>query len=106
MTDLDPSLVDFYKRHGLSPVRQDISNLETHFTRRAGLYRHLGILPSFVRGRTVLEIGPGGGFNSLYTATLQQARYELLEPNPTGVTHIESGFGGFQPLRKKIEISG
>jgi SAM-dependent methyltransferase len=106
MSDLDTSLVDFYKRHGISPVRQDISNLETHFTRRAALYRHLGILPSFVRGRTVLEIGPGGGFNSLYTATLQPSRYVLLEPNPTGVTHIESVFGGFPPLRKKIEIVG
>src|SRR5665213_747305 len=106
MSDLDTSLVDFYKRHGISPVRQDISNLETHFTRRAGLYRHLGMLPAFVRGRTVLEIGPGGGFNSLYTATLQPSRYVLLEPNPTGVTHIESVFGAFPPLRKKIEIVG
>ena len=106
MTDLDTSLVDFYKRHGISPVRQDISNLETHFTRRAGLYRHLGILPPFVRGKTVLEVGPGGGFNSLYTATLQPSRYVLLEPNPTGVTHIESVFGAFPPLRKKIEIVG
>ncbi len=106
MSDLDTSLVDFYKRHGISPVRQDISNLETHFTRRAGLYRHLGILPQFVRGRSVLEIGPGGGFNSLYTATLQPSRYVLLEPNPTGVTHIEGVFGQFPPLRKKIEIVG
>ena len=106
MSDLDTSLVDFYKRHGISPVRQDISNLETHFTRRAALYRQLGVLPSFVRGRTVLEIGPGGGFNSLYTATLQPSRYVLLEPNPTGVTHIESVFGQFPPLRKKIEIVG
>ena len=106
MSDLDTSLVDFYKKHGISPVRQDISNLETHFTRRAGLYRHLGVLPAFVRGRTVLEIGPGGGFNSLYTATLQPSRYVLLEPNPTGVTHIESVFGQFPPLRKKIEIVG
>jgi SAM-dependent methyltransferase len=106
MSDLDTSLVDFYKRHGISPVRQDISNLETHFTRRAGLYRHLGILPQFVRGRTVLEVGPGGGFNSLYTATLQPSRYVLLEPNPTGVTHIEKVFGQFPPLRKKIEICG
>lgn len=106
MSDLDQTLVDFYKKHGISPVRQDISNLETHFTRRAGLYRHLGILPQFVRGRSVLEIGPGGGFNSLYTATLQPSRYVLLEPNPTGVTHIEKVFGQFPPLRKKIEISG
>ena len=51
--------VAFYSAHGIIPTRQDISNLETHFTRRAGLYRQLGVLPSFLRGRTVLEIGPG-----------------------------------------------
>ena len=44
--------------HGISPVRQDITDLETHFTRRAGLYRHLGLLPGFLKGRSAIEIGP------------------------------------------------
>ena len=104
MTDVSISLVDFYRRHGISPVRQDISNLEAHFSRRAGLYRHLGLLPAFFRGRTVLEIGPGGGFNSLYTATLQPSRYVLLEGNPAGVDGIERLFGEFPALRERIEI--
>jgi SAM-dependent methyltransferase len=104
MTDAQTSLVDFYRRHGISPVRQDISNLEMHFTRRSGLYRHLGLLPAFLRGRSVLEIGPGSGFNSLYTATLEPSRYVLLEGNPTGVQHIEELFGEFPALRERIEI--
>ncbi|HVZ23106.1 MAG TPA: class I SAM-dependent methyltransferase [Vicinamibacterales bacterium] len=98
------SLVDFYRRYGISPVRQDISNLDAHFTRRAGLYRHLALLPSFFRGRHVLEIGPGGGFNSLYTATLQPSRYVLLEPNPAGVEGIARLFDEFPPLADRIEI--
>jgi SAM-dependent methyltransferase len=98
------SLVDFYRRHGISPVRQDISDLEAHFTRRAALYRHIGLLPLFVRGKRVLEIGPGSGFNSLYTATLRPSQYVLLEGNPAGVADIERLFADFAELREGLEI--
>jgi SAM-dependent methyltransferase len=100
----ETSLVDFYRRHGISPVRQDISNLEVHFARRAALYRQLGLLPSFLQGRSVLEIGPGSGFNSVYTASLRPARYVLVEANPTGVADIETLFEHFPDLRAGIEI--
>jgi SAM-dependent methyltransferase len=100
----ETSLVDFYRRHGISPVRQRIPDLEEHFTRRAGLYHHLGLLPAFLRGHSVLEIGPGSGFNSLYTAALAPSRYVLLEGNPTGVKDIETLFADFPELRQRIEI--
>jgi SAM-dependent methyltransferase len=99
-------MIDFYRRHGISPVRQNIPDLEEHFTRRAGLYHHLGLLPAFFRGRSVIEIGPGSGFNSLFTATLEPSRYLLLEGNPTGVSDIETLFGDFPDLRRRIEIVG
>ena len=98
-----PSLVEFYRQHGISPVGQDISNLDIHFTRRAALYRHLGLLPSVFRGRSVIEIGPGSGYNSLFTATLEASRYVLLEGNPRGVADIERLFGQYG-LRDRIEI--
>lgn len=82
---------------------QDISNLETHFTRRAALYRHLGLLPGMFRGRSIIEIGPGSGYNSLFTATLAPSRYVLLEGNPRGVADIERLFGQ-HGLRDRIEI--
>ena len=100
----EASLVDFYRRHSISPVRQRIPNLEEHFARRAGLYHHLGLLPAFLRGRSVVEIGPGSGFNSLYTAALEPSRYVLLEGNPTGVADIEALFADFPELRQRIEI--
>lgn len=103
MSDTSPSLVEFYRRHGISPVGQDISNLEAHFTRRAALYRHLGLLPGVFRGRTVIEVGPGSGFNSLFTASLAPARYVLLEGNPRGVADIERLFGQYG-LRERVEI--
>lgn len=104
MTETSTSLVDFYRRHGISPVRQDISDLDAHFTRRSALYRHLGILPSFLAGRTVLEFGPGSGFNSLYTAALGPRRYVLVEGNPTGVNDIERLFADQLVLRPRIEV--
>src|SRR5919204_7018496 len=101
---LTESLLDFYRRHRISPVRQDIRDLGAHFGRRAALYRHLGILPAFLRGRTVVEIGPGSGFNSLYTASLDPARYVLVEPNPRGVDDIRQLFSMYRQFADPIEI--
>jgi len=99
------SLLEFYRRHQISPVRQNIADLRAHFGRRAALYRHLGILPAFVRGRTVLEIGPGSGFNSLYTASLEPSRYVLVEPNARGVDDIRTLFSDHPDLRSRIEVA-
>ena len=98
------SLLDFYLRHGISPVHQNVDDLPRHFARRAGLYRHLGILPAFVRGRSVVEIGPGSGFNSIYTATLEPSRYVLVEANPRGVEDMRVLFGRFGTLCEHLEI--
>ncbi len=64
------SHLEFYQKHKISPVRQDISDLQSHFQRRKALYFHLGIMPNGIRDRKVLEVAPGSGHNSLYTASL------------------------------------
>lgn len=99
------SLIEFYKRHKISPVRQDIRDLRRHFERREALYRHLGILPAFIKGRKVLEVGPGSGFNSLYTASLEPSSYVLVEGNPTGVEDIERLFSEYPNLKERIHIA-
>jgi SAM-dependent methyltransferase len=98
------SLLDFYRRHQISPVRQDIRDLRAHFARRAALYRHVGILPRDLRGRTALEIGPGSGFNSLYTASLEPSRYVLVEANPRGVDDIRLLFSQYPTLGERVEV--
>jgi 2-polyprenyl-3-methyl-5-hydroxy-6-metoxy-1,4-benzoquinol methylase len=100
------SHLEFYQAHQISPVRQDISDLGRHFQRREALYRHLGILPSMVRGRRVLEVGPGGGYNSLFTASLAPSRYLLVEGNPTGIEHMKGLFAGHPEWTGAIEIVG
>lgn len=77
--------LDFYRKHDVSPVAQDISSLATHFQRRDSLYRFLGIPPAFVANRSVIEFGPGSGHNALFTASLRPERYVLVDGNPRGV---------------------
>jgi len=76
--------LDFYLAHDISPVRQDISDLRKHFDRRESLYRGLGVPASFIKGKSVLEVGPGSGHNSLHVAACLPAVLDLVEPNPVG----------------------
>lgn len=84
--------LEHYKKHNISPVRQDISDSDLHVSRRTTLYRTLGLLPSFFAGKKVLEVGPGSGHNSIVVASWNPSVYLLVEPNPTGVSHIREVF--------------
>ena len=88
--------LDYYKEHGISPVRYDLSDLDAHFDRRDFLYRSLGLPPMAFKGVAVLEVAAGSGQNSLYVASLGPALYELVEPNPTGVRDIRAAYAGFE----------
>ena len=80
--------LEYYIREGISPVHQDISDLNKHFQIRASLYRLLGLIPSFCKGKDIIEVAPGSGHNSIYTATLLPRTYDLVEPNPNGCKDI------------------
>lgn len=99
------AFVDFYKQEKISPVSQDISDQEKHFWRRNALYRHLGIIPGFVRGRRVLEFGPGSGHNSVHTAALGPGEYVLVEANPTGIKSIRALFNEHLEDQSNISIT-
>ncbi|MCX8129922.1 MAG: class I SAM-dependent methyltransferase [Clostridia bacterium] len=83
----DNPYIYFYGEHNVSPVRQDISDITQHYMRREGLYRSLGIPPFVFNGKRMLEVGPGGGYNSLYFLKMG-ARLDLVEPNPKGQEEI------------------
>lgn len=74
-------LLSFYIQHNISPVHQDIKHFKNHLLRREKLYRMLGLPPIAFSNKTVLEIGPGGGFNSLVLFNWG-AKLEFVEPNP------------------------
>ena len=79
------AFVTFYLANQISPVSQDISDLEKHFQRRDSLFRSLGIPPSFVKGSSVIEFGPGSGHNAVFTASLSPGTYFLVDGNELGL---------------------
>ncbi len=81
--------LSFYGHNKISPVRQDISDIQKHFQRREYLYRYLGLPPFSLAEKTVVEFGPGSGYNALYTTLLNPRRYLLVDGNPTGLQQSE-----------------
>jgi SAM-dependent methyltransferase len=81
--------IDFYGKYNISPVHQDLSNLKLHFSRRENLYRTLGIPAMTFGGKRLLEVGPGGGYNSLYFLA-SGAQVDLVEPNPKAQMEIKA----------------
>lgn len=86
------NFLQFYGQNGISPVSQNISDLNLHFGRRISLYRTLGLAASLFAGKTVLEVAPGSGHNSIVTATFKPDLYDLVEPNPSGYQKMASLF--------------
>lgn len=98
------TMLEYYVSQGISPVHQDIQDLDAHLDRRQALYQTLGLLPSTFRGRTVLEVGPGSGHNSLFVASMKPSRYVLVEGNPKGVDEIGKLYDGFTVPHARPEV--
>ena len=84
--------LEFYEKYKISPVVQDIDNFTQHIKRRTNLYRQLGITPLTFQDKDILEIGPGGGYNSLVTYTYLPKTYTFIEPNSTGYKELKDNF--------------
>lgn len=96
--------LDFYKKHNIIPVSQDISDLDKHFERRNALYRHCGIPPFFIEGKYVLEIGPGTGHNALFTNAMKPSKYVLVDGNPRSIQETSRLLNRFFPDISNYEI--
>lgn len=93
----------YYGEHGISPVSQDISDLEAHIVRRKRLYRLLGIDYRLFRGANILEVGAGSGYNTLVFLLLG-ARVDIVEPNPTGRDEMIELFRRYNIDSKQYKI--
>ena len=78
------NFLQFYGANKISPVDQNISDVEIHFKRRLDLYREIGLPTIVFESKEVLEVAPGSGYNSIVIANLPIKLYDLVEPNPTG----------------------
>jgi len=91
--------------NNVSPVKQNISNLEIHYNRRRHLLSSLGITPVLLEGKKILEFGPGSGHNSTYLASLKPKIFELFDGNITGVNDVKSILEPFSDIDIKIHHS-
>jgi SAM-dependent methyltransferase len=103
MKQIRPFL-DHYGAHDISPVAQDISDRRRHFERRGSLYRSLRIPSLYVRGRNVIELGPGSGYNSIFTQSLAPRRYVLVDANPRGLRDTRAILEQTFPAARNYEI--
>ena len=88
------SFVDFYNKHDISPVSQDISDLEKHFQRRDSLLLSLGIPALLIKGSSVIEFGAGSGYNSTYIASLSPNCYHLVDGSNIGIKETKKQLSG------------
>lgn len=95
MSELQTPFVDYYQSNTISPVAQDVTDLQKHFRRRAALYQQLGITPALLHGKRVVEFGPGSGHNSLFTAFCEPESYVLVDGNPYGLKETKQRLDGF-----------
>lgn len=98
------NLLDYYFENNISPVKQNIDDFEKHFYRRLLLYKEVGLPSVAFKGSRILEIGPGGGYNSIVTAMFKVGGYDLVEPNPTGFEELKNNFEQFNGEFKDVKF--
>ena len=102
--NMKTSFVDYYSKNNISPVSQDISDIEKHYQRRESLFLSIGIMPNLVKGKSVIEFGPGSGHNALYTASLSPSIYHLVDGNPKGVSETQNLLKGAPVEDLKVDL--
>lgn len=102
---MENEYLKFYTEHQISPVHVNLEEWEQHVKKRKNLYRQLGIPQLAVRGSEILEIGPGGGHNSLPLIIESGAKHiDLVEPNEVGRKELQQVFKQYGIAEDKYTI--
>lgn len=96
--------LEYYGQHNISPVKQDISNLKVHYERRRKLYRQCGIPVIAFRNAEILEIGPGGGYNTLAFFHWGSKHVDLVEANQKGIDDMRKLFAEQEISKEQYQI--
>lgn len=98
------AFIDFYNRHNVIPVSQNIENLAEFIFRREYLYTKLGVPLPYFRGRSVLEFGPGGGFNAIATSFYKPELYVFVDASNASIKKLNSHNSSGAFNANKVEI--
>jgi 2-polyprenyl-3-methyl-5-hydroxy-6-metoxy-1,4-benzoquinol methylase len=96
--------VDFYNKHNVIPVSQDIADLDNFVFRRNFLYSRLGAPLRQFHNRRVIEFGPGGGFNAVATSLHQPELYVFVDASQASLLELDKKKSNNQFRAKNIEI--
>ena len=86
---MENNFLNFYDKHKIIPVSQNIEEWHRHLNRRSKLYIQLGIPFPLLKGKNILEVAPGTGHNALATISCSPASYTLVEPSIAGFKAME-----------------
>lgn len=87
--------LEYYKKHNISPVKQNLENENIFLQKREKLYRQLGMPILLFEGKDILEVGPGSGFNTLAFFKWKgerESKIDLVEANPAGIKEMRDLF--------------
>lgn len=101
---MENDYLKYYGERNISPVNQDISNIGVHYERRKKLYRQCGIPTIAFRNAELLEVGPGGGYNTLAFFHWGCRHVDLAEANPKGIEDMQQLFAEQKISPDKYEI--
>ena len=99
--------LEYYKKYNISPVKQNLENEYIFFQKREKLYRQLGMPIMLFKGKDILEVGSGSGFNTLafflWKGT-EGNKIDLVEANPTGIREMRELFKEKNISDERFEI--
>ena len=84
----------FYSEHGADLVSREYEDATELFRSRETLFLSLGIPPSFVEGRNILEFGPGTGHYSFFNLSFSPKTYEFVEGVKEVATELQRRLEG------------
>ena len=96
--------LDYYKKYNISPVLSKV-DLKLHSNQRTFLYTKLGITPSSIQNKNILEFGPGNGLNAIITNSFNPKKYFLVDANPAGIKNCKKNCNGKLEIKKSILLS-
>lgn len=96
--------VDYYNSIKTVPVGQDLRDLDSFVFRRNYLYTTLGAPLRQFNRRSVLEFGPGGGFNAVATSFYEPDLYVFVDAARSSLVELVDKNRNGHFRAKKIEI--
>jgi len=97
---VENNFLNFYDKHKIIPVSQNIEEWHKHLNRRSKLYMQLGIPFFLLQGKNILEVAPGTGHNALATLSCSPSSYTLVEPSIAGFETMKENFNSIIDTNK------